>query len=130
MLGFMPDTSGTDSREPLGRVVVLEDDERRRQDGSANGVHGQADSAAGAQGPRHAACSIGEPPNLWLARDTNGDLKADTKDLVRNDYGRLEGNPEHNANSLHWGLDNVIYTSEHTYHLKLANGKFEALPDA
>ncbi len=71
---------------------------------------------------------IGEPPNLWLARDTNGDLVADAKDLVRNDYGRLEGNPEHNANSLHWGLDNIIYTSEHTYHLKLVNGKFEAIP--
>src|SRR5262245_41241813 len=26
MLGFMPDTSGTDSREPLGRIAVLEDD--------------------------------------------------------------------------------------------------------
>ena len=25
---------------------------------------------------------VGEPPNLWLMRDTNGDLKADTKELV------------------------------------------------
>ena len=71
---------------------------------------------------------VAEPPNLWLARDTDGDLKADTKDLVRNDYGRLEGNPEHNANSLHWGLDNIIYTSEHTYHLQLKGGKFDVIP--
>ena len=71
---------------------------------------------------------IGEAPNLWLAKDTDGDLKADTKDLVRNDYGRLEGNPEHNANSLYWALDNTIYTSEHTYHLKLKQGKFEVIP--
>ena len=26
MLGFMPDTSGADSREPLGRIAVLEDE--------------------------------------------------------------------------------------------------------
>ena len=34
---------------------------------------------------------IAEPPNLWLARDTNGDLKADTKEAVRQDYGRARG---------------------------------------
>jgi hypothetical protein len=27
---------------------------------------------------------VGEPPNLWLMKDTNGDLKADTKDPVNN----------------------------------------------
>ena len=41
---------------------------------------------------------VAEPPNLWLARDTDGDLKVDTKEAVRQDYGRAEGNPEHNAN--------------------------------
>ena len=30
---------------------------------------------------------IGEPPNLWLMKDTNGDLKADTKEIVVNTYG-------------------------------------------
>jgi hypothetical protein len=103
--------------------------ERRRENGQADGVPRQADPAARDQGagPR----AVGEPLCLWLARDTDGDLKADTKDLVRNDYGRLEGNPEHNANSLHWGLDNVIYTSEHTYHLQLnpkEDGKFDVIP--
>jgi mono/diheme cytochrome c family protein/glucose/arabinose dehydrogenase len=127
MLGFMPDTSGTDSREPLGRVVVLEDD---NDDGKMDRRTVFIDKLILPRAIKvlDTGVLIGEPPNLWLARDTDGDLKADTKDLVRNDYGRLEGNPEHNANSLHWGLDNVIYTSEHTYHLKLANGKFEVVP--
>jgi mono/diheme cytochrome c family protein len=71
---------------------------------------------------------IGEAPNLWLARDTDGDLKADTKELVADTYGRLEGNPEHNANGLYWGMDNIIYTAEHTWNLRLKNGKFEVLP--
>jgi mono/diheme cytochrome c family protein/glucose/arabinose dehydrogenase len=127
MLGFMPDTSGADSREPLGRVVVLEDD---NDDGKMDRRTVFLDKLILPRAIKvlHTGVLVAEPPNLWLARDTNGDLITDTKDLVRNDYGRLEGNPEHNANSLHWGLDNVIYTSEHTYHLKLAGGKFEAIP--
>jgi hypothetical protein len=48
-------------------------------------------------------------------RDTNGDLKADTKELVTRNYGRLEGSVEGNANSLLWGLDNWIHTSEPRY---------------
>jgi mono/diheme cytochrome c family protein/glucose/arabinose dehydrogenase len=127
MLGFMPDTSGTDSREPLGRVVVLEDD---NDDGKMDKRTVFIDKLILPRALKildHGVL-IAEPPNLWLARDTNGDLKADTKDLVRNDYGRLEGNPEHNANSLYWGLDNVIYTSEHTYHLQLKNGKLDVIP--
>ncbi len=127
MLGFMPDTSGTDSREPLGRIAVLEDvDDDGRMDRRT--VFLDKLILPRSLKVLDSGVLVGEPPNLWLARDTDGDLKADAKDLVRNDYGRLEGNPEHNANSLHWGLDNVIYTSEHTYHLKLAGGKFEAVP--
>jgi putative membrane-bound dehydrogenase-like protein len=130
MLGFMPDTSGTDSREPLGRIVVLEDE---NDDGKMDKRTVFLDKLILPRAIKvlDKGVLVGEPPNLWLARDTNGDLKADTKDLVRNDYGRLEGNPEHNANGLHWGLDNVIYTSEHTYHLQLnakGDGKFEAIP--
>ncbi len=70
---------------------------------------------------------IGEPPNLWLMRDTDGDLKADTKELVSDTYGRRDGNPEHNANGLYWGMDNIIYTAEQTWNLRLKNGKFEIL---
>ena len=34
---------------------------------------------------------VGEPPNLWLMRDTDGDLKADTKELVTDQFGRRAG---------------------------------------
>ena len=50
---------------------------------------------------------VGEPPNLWLMKDTDGDLKADTKELVVNTYGNPNGGIEHNANSLFWAMDNV-----------------------
>ena len=35
---------------------------------------------------------VGEPPNLWLMTDSNGDLKADTKEAVNKAFGRAEGN--------------------------------------
>ena len=68
---------------------------------------------------------VAEPPNLWLARDTNGDLRADTKELVTNTYGRLDANVEHNANSLLWALDNWMHTSETDVYLRLKKGAFE-----
>jgi mono/diheme cytochrome c family protein/glucose/arabinose dehydrogenase len=127
MPGFMPDTSGADSREPTGRVVVLEDDnDDGRMDRRTVFMDGLILPRALKILDR--GVLVGEPPNLWLARDTNGDLRADSKELIRSDYGRLEGNPEHNANGLYWGLDNVIYTSEHSYHLRLKQGQFEVLP--
>jgi mono/diheme cytochrome c family protein/glucose/arabinose dehydrogenase len=127
MLGFMPDTSGADSREPVGRVAVLEDE---NDDGKMDRRTVFMDKLILPRVVKvlDRGVLIGEPPNLWLARDTDGDLKADTKELVRKDYGRLEGNPEHNANSLHWALDNVIYTGEHTWHLELKNGEFRVQP--
>jgi mono/diheme cytochrome c family protein len=58
-------------------------------------------------------------------RDTNGDLKADTKDLVTDKYGTRDANVEHNANGLTWALDNWMYTSEVDMYLRLKHGKFE-----
>jgi len=124
MTGFAYDKTMADSREPIGRVAVLED---------TNG-DGRMDKRTvfleGLVLPRaikvlEHGLLVGEPPNLWLARDTDGDLKADTKELIRNDYGRVDGNLEHNANSLFWGLDNWLYTSEHDWFLRLKKGKFE-----
>jgi mono/diheme cytochrome c family protein/glucose/arabinose dehydrogenase len=124
MRGFMPNAAGDNEREPVGRISVLEDeDDDGRMDKSTVFMDGLVL-------PRSIkvldkGVLIAEPPNLWLARDTNGDLKADTKEAVRQDYGRAQGNPEHNANGLMWGLDNWIYTSEHDGHLRLKRGQFE-----
>ena len=88
--------------EPLGRVVVLED---TNDDGR---MDKRTVFAEGLVLPRalkvlaHGVL-VGEPPNLWLMKDTNGDLKADTKELVTDKYGSRDANVEHNANSLHLG---------------------------
>ena len=115
MPGFAMDKTMADSREPIGRIAVLED---TNDDGK---MDKRTVFIEGLVLPRAlkvlaGGVLVGEPPNLWFAKDTDGDLQADTKELVRNDYGRLEGNLEHNANSLWWGLDNWIYTSEHDWY--------------
>jgi mono/diheme cytochrome c family protein len=72
---------------------------------------------------------VGEPPNVWLMRDTDGDLKMDAKELITNRYGRRETDPENNANGFDWGLDNVMHTAgQADIELRLKNGAFEVLP--
>ena len=101
MLTFLPDMSGRDSRDPLNRVSVLED---TNGDGRMDKKTVFADKLSMPRALKvldHGVL-IGEPPNLWLMKDTDGDLKADTKDLVVNTYGNPNGGIEHNANSLFW----------------------------
>lgn len=127
MPGFAFDETMADSREPIGRVVRLED---------TNG-DGRMDARTvfldGLVLPRalkvlDRGVLVGAPPHLWLAQDTNGDGRAETKTLVRDDFGRRDGNLEHDANGLLWAMDNVIYTSEHDWHLRPRNGTFTIEP--
>ena len=124
MPGYMPDIKATGEHAPIGKIVVLED---------ANG-DGRMDKRTVFQDGLVLArwvkvldrgVLVAEPPNLWLFQDTDGDLRADRKELVTNAYGRKEANVEHNANSLLWALDNNIYTSEVDIDLRLKNGAFE-----
>ncbi len=124
MPGFMPDLPAATERDPTGRIVVLEDvDDDGKMDKRTIFLDGLVLPRALKVLDR--GVLVGEPPNLWLARDTNGDLRADTKELVTDTYGQREAGPEHNANGLMWALDNWIYTSEHDSYLRLKNGRFE-----
>ena len=116
-----------DSREGICRVVVLEDLD---DDGKMDRRTVFADKLVLPRAIKTLADGVlvGEPPNLWWMRDTDGDLKMDEKTLVSDSYGRLERNPEHNANSLIWGLDNWVYTSEHDWHLRYKGRAFEVVP--
>ncbi len=127
MPGFMSEATGANSREPINNVVVLED---LNNDGVMDKRTVFADKLVLPRALKvlDAGVLVGEPPNLWLMKDTDGDLKADTKDLVSDTYGRAAASIEHNANSLFWGIDNIIYTSEHDWHLRFKNGKFETIP--
>jgi len=124
MAGYMNDIQATREHDPVGRIVVLED---TNHDGTMDKRTVFAD---GLILPRALAVFdhgvlVGEPPNLWLMKDTNGDLKADTKELVTNAYGRLDANVEHNANTLLWAMDNWIDTSEVDLRFRLNQGHFD-----
>ncbi|HEX4945608.1 MAG TPA: c-type cytochrome [Blastocatellia bacterium] len=127
MPGFMPENADQDSREPSGRIVTLED---TNDDGKMDKRTVFLDGLVLPRAVKvlDKGVLVGEPPNLWLARDTNGDGKSDAKELLHDQYGRREANPEHNANSLLWGMDNVLHTSEHNFSYRFKNGKFEAMP--
>ena len=125
--GYMQDLTGTNERAPVGRVSVLEDtDGDGKMDKKTVFMDGLVQPRALKVLDR--GVLIGEPPNLWLARDTDGDLRSDTKELVVATYGTELANVEHNANSLTWALDNWMYTSEHSGYLRLKNGKFDYQP--
>src|SRR3954454_3094576 len=125
--GYMQDLTATNERAPIGRVSVLEDtDGDGKMDKKTVFMDGLVQPRA-LKVLDHGVL-IGEPPNLWLAKDTDGDLRADTKELVVNTYGTDLANVEHNANSLTWALDNWMYTSEHNGYLRLKDGKFDYQP--
>jgi mono/diheme cytochrome c family protein len=127
MPAFMSEPGAMNSREPINDLVVLED---TNNDGVMDKRTVFADKLVLPRSFKVLASGVlvGEPPNLWLMNDTDGDLKADTKELVNNTYGRGEASIEHNANSLFWALDNTVYTSEHDWHLRFKDGKFETIP--
>ena len=124
MRGYMPNLEGEGEERPLGRVVVLEDGDGDGQ------MDRQTVFLDGLVLPRAIkvlgrGVLVGAPPHLWLARDTDGDLRADTREIVRDDYGDPEANPEHNANGLWWGIDNWIHNAKDHRESRLRNGRWE-----
>ncbi|MEP6917049.1 MAG: hypothetical protein ABJC89_15465, partial [Acidobacteriota bacterium] len=125
MPGFMSDLTGSNEHDPIGRVVVLED---RDHDGRMDTRTVFADGLVLARSLKvlDRGVLVGEPPNVWLMHDTNGDLRMDTKELITSDYGRRDADPQNNANGFYWALDNRMHTAgQAEIQLRLKNGAFE-----
>lgn len=134
MRGYMPDLDGTGEDAPVGRVVVLRDADG---DGRFEESKVFVDQLVL---PRAIALVadgvlIGAPPELAFYRDTDGDGKADKKDVVATDYGvKVDpkrphlANPERAPNSLHWAFDNWIYSAAYTKKFRFMNGQWETAP--
>ena len=118
--GWMLDIDGTGEGDPIGQVVVLEDtDGDRVMDKSTVFLDKlvMPRTVSFVEG----GVLIAEPPNLWYCRDTNGDLKCDSKKLVGS-YGR-PGNPEHTDNGLMPGIDNWMHSADSNLRHRFRAGK-------
>jgi mono/diheme cytochrome c family protein/glucose/arabinose dehydrogenase len=125
MPGFVPNLEAPEPfLEPVGKIVVLED---TNKDGVMDTRTVFADGLVLARSLKvlDRGVLVAEPPNAWLMRDTNGDLKMDTKELVTDRYGRREARVEQNANEFFWAMDNWIHTAESDIQLRMKDLKFD-----
>jgi mono/diheme cytochrome c family protein/glucose/arabinose dehydrogenase len=126
MRGFMTDlVEDVGDYRPTGRVKVLED---QNNDGRMDRQTVFLDSLIL---PRSLlvlkdGVIVGEPPHLWFARDTDGDLQADEKIAIRDDYGTRRGNPEGMANSPVWGMDNWIHNTRYPLRLRYTDETWQS----
>lgn len=60
-------------------------------------------------------CYLGEGPNLWLLRDTDGDARADEKKIVLRGFGT--GDNHQNINSFRWGPGGEIWFCQGLHNL-------------
>jgi len=127
MHGFAVNRNMDNSFEPINELVILEDTDR---DGKFDKRTVFMD---GLVMPRafkiliDNCALIGEPPNLWKACDTDGDLVADTKELISEKFA-TQGVVEHGANGLYWSMDNTIVISQEDWNLGFQGGKFSIMP--
>ena len=131
MRGYMPDLDGNGEDAPVGRIVVLTD---RDGDGRFDESKVFIDQLVL---PRAIALVgdgvlVGAPPELLFLRDTDGDGKADKKEVVATDYGvRVDpkrphlANPERAPNTLMWAFDNWIYSTAYTKRFRYVNGEWQ-----
>src|SRR5829696_8487747 len=125
MPGFMADLTGSNEHDPIGRVVVLED---TNGDGRMDKRTVFADRLVLARSIKvlERGVLVAEPPNLWLMTDADGDLKADRRTLVSDQFGRRDADPQNNANGFTWALDNRMYTAgQADIHVRLKGDGFE-----
>jgi len=92
--------------QPGGRIKILTDDNGDgRYDSATTFLDGIA-FPSGIQRWRNGVL-VTAAPDVFFAEDTNGDGKADVKQVLFKGFG--QGNQQHRVNGLRYGLDNWVY---------------------
>ncbi len=122
MRGFMTDTLGSEEDKPIGRISVLEDIDG---DGVMDKSTVYLDSLVmpRALGFFADGVLVSENLALWVTKDLDGDLKADTKTLLDSTYAS-SGNPEHSDNGLLRNVDNWYYNAKSRLRYKYKSGQW------
>ncbi|MEX0773760.1 MAG: c-type cytochrome [Balneolales bacterium] len=124
MRGYMPNVDAEGEKEPVGRIVVLED---TSGNGSMDKRTVYMDELVLPRAIKvlDEGVLIGNPPYLWMTQDTTGNLQADVVEVVTEDFGDPDRNPEYNPNGLMWGMDNRIHNTQYDGRFSNKNGKWE-----
>ncbi len=121
----MPDLAGGVTSVPTSRIVKLVS---THHDGHYDK---RIEWLDGLQHPRgiaivHDGVVIGDPPNLWYAREAHGTGRCDEKTLLASNFG-VPGSDEE-AGSLLWGRDNVFHDISFVYDYRYHAGTAEKIP--
>ncbi|HEX6223454.1 MAG TPA: c-type cytochrome [Chryseolinea sp.] len=122
MSTYMQDVDGTGTREPIGRILLLEDTDN---DGRMDKRSVYIDSLVLPRMilPLDDRLLVNETYtyDLWSYKDTNGDGIADEKVLMYHEDQADNRNLEHQASGLLWNIDNWIYNSRNPVRFKFKN---------
>lgn len=114
MRGYMPDVDGKGEDAPVGRVVVLQDDDGDGRMDRSTAFLEQMVLPRGVL-PLAGGALVIVPPQLYWCPDADGDLRADRMEPIGDGFDAGITNPEHSGNGLLWGIDNRIHLANHPW---------------
>lgn len=120
MRGYMNDIDGSEEKQPVGSVAILEDTDG---DGQMDKRTVYLDSLImpRALGLFKNGALIAENNKLWITQDLDGDWKADSKILLDSTYA-ANGIPEHSDNGFVRNVDNWYYSAKSRLRYRFQDG--------